>query len=114
MHPLIVPRVRNYLEQEYGLNEPARLKWVRHWFAKGTQAIEARLEADSLSGQYAHGDQVSLADLALVSHVVGARLFQMDMSSAPRLEEIVGNCLKLDAFARAHPLAQAGAPAAPA
>jgi len=114
VHPLIVPRVRNYLEQEYGLSEPARLKWVRHWFGKGTQAIEARLEADDLSGLYAHGDQVSIADLALVSHVVGARLFQMDMSGAPRLEEIVGNCLQLDAFARAHPLAQAGAPATPA
>jgi len=111
VHPLIVPRARNFLGQEFGLDEEAKLKWVRHWFAKGTEAIEARLAADGLSGAYAHGDQVSLADLALASHVVGARLFQMDLSLAPILEAIVDRCLQLDAFALAHPLAQPGAPA---
>ncbi len=109
VHPLIVPRVRNYLEQECGLDEAARLKWVRHWFVKGTQALEAKL-SDGLTGTYAHGDQLSLADLALASHVVGARLFQVDLSIAPRLEAIVNRCLALEAFASAHPLAQAGAP----
>jgi maleylacetoacetate isomerase len=109
VHPLIVPRVRNYLEQEFGLDEATRLKWIRHWFTKGTLAIEAKL-SDGQSGTYAHGDQVSLADLALASHVVGARLFQVDLSMAPRLEGIVNRCLALDAFASAHPLAQVGAP----
>lgn len=113
VHPLIVPRVRHYLEQECGLDEAARLKWVRHWFVKGTEAIEARLAGDGLSGEYAHGDKLSMADLALASHVAGARLFQVDLSQAPRLEAIVNRCLKLDAFARAHPLAQPGAPAMP-
>lgn len=107
VHPLIVPRVRKFLEQECGLDEAARLKWVRHWFSKGSQAIEARLAGDGLSGAYAHGDQVSLADLALVSHVIGARLFQADLSAAPRLEAVVDRCLALAAFAQAHPLAQA-------
>jgi glutathione S-transferase len=88
------------------------MKWVRHWFEKGTQAIEARL-ADGLTGRFAHGDQPSLADLALASHVAGARLFDCDLSDAPRLTGIVDNCLQLDAFVRAHPLAQPGAPAAP-
>ena len=111
VHPLIVPRVRNFMEHEFGLDEAARLKWIRHWFNKGTEAIEAKIAADNLSGTYAHGDQVSLADLALASHVVGARLFQADLSNAPRLEAIVNRCLQLDAFAKAHPLAQAGAPA---
>ena len=111
VHPLIVPRVRNFLEHECGLDEAARLKWIQHWFNKGTEAIEAKIAADNLSGTYAHGDQVTLADLALASHVVGARLFQADLSNAPRLEAIVNRCLQLDAFAKAHPLAQAGAPA---
>ena len=112
VHPLIVPRVRNFLEQEFGLGEADRLKWIRHWFSKGSEAIEARLAGEGLSGLYAHGDQVSLADLALASHVAGARLFQVDLSKAPTLETIVNRCLALDAFARAHPLAQPGAPAA--
>jgi maleylacetoacetate isomerase len=111
VHPLIVPRVRNFL-QECGVDEATRMRWVRHWFDKGTQAIEARLD-DGLTGRFAHGDQPSLADLALASHVAGARLFDCDLSEAPRLTGIVDNCMRLDAFARAHPLAQPGAPAAP-
>ena len=111
VHPLIVPRVRNFLEQQFGLDEPARLIWVRHWFDKGSEAIEARLIHDGASGLYAHGDQLSMADLALVSHVVGARLFQADLTRAPKLEALVNRCLAIDAIARAHPLAQPGAPA---
>jgi maleylacetoacetate isomerase len=113
VHPLIVPRVRNYLEQEFGLDEASRLKWVKHWFVKGTEAIEARLASDGQTGKYSHADRVTMADLALVSHVVGARLFQIDLSVAPRLEAIADRCLTLDAIAKAHPLAQPGAPSRP-
>jgi hypothetical protein len=47
-----------------------------------------------------------------VSHVIGARLFQADLSLAPRLVALADRCLALDAFAHAHPLAQPGAPMA--
>jgi len=110
VHPLIVPRVRSMLENEYRIDEAGRLKWIRHWFDVGSAAIEARLERDGASGRYAHGDEVTLADLALVSHVVGARLFQADLARAPRLAAVADRCLALDAFARAAPLAQPGAP----
>lgn len=112
VHPLIVPRVRELLEAQFGIDEAGRLRWIRHWFDKGSQAIEARLVADGLSGRFAHGDRVSLADLALVSHVIGARLFQADLGQAPRLEALAGRCLALDAISRAHPMAQPGAPRA--
>ena len=113
VHPLIVPRVREFLEHDCGMDEPARLRWVRNWFDKGTQAIEARL-GEGGTGTFAHGDQPTIADAALASHVAGARLFQCDLASAPRLTGVVDRCMKLEAFARAHPLAQPGAPAAPA
>ncbi|MDB5774245.1 MAG: uptB [Herbaspirillum sp.] len=109
-HPLITPRVRAFLEQTFGLDEAARTKWIQHWFREGSAAIEARLN-DGLSGKYAHGDQVSLADMALISHVAGARLFKAGLDNAPTLEAIADRCLKLDAFARTHPLQQPGAPA---
>jgi maleylacetoacetate isomerase len=110
VHPLIVPRIREFLEHEFHIDEPGRLKWIRHWFTKGSEAIEARLVGDGASGQFAHGNTLSMADLALVSHVVGCRLFQADLSRSPRLEAISDRCLALEPVARAHPLAQPGAP----
>ena len=115
VHPLITPRVRNYLEAELGVAEPARLKWIRHWFNLGSIAIEARLNeggTGSVAGSFAHGEHITLADLALVSHVAGARLFQADLAGAPRLVALADRCLQHEAVARAHPLAQPGAPAA--
>ena len=50
-----------------GARLPERLKSVRHWFDQGSQAIEARLNeagASNPAGPYAHGEQVTLADLA--------------------------------------------------
>jgi maleylacetoacetate isomerase len=113
VHPLIVPRVREFLEHDFGMDEPARLKWVRHWFDQGTQAIEARL-GEGGTGDFAHGDQPTIADAALASHVAGAKLFQCNLANAPLLTGVVDRCMKLEAFVRAHPLAQPGAPAAPA
>lgn len=112
VHPLIVPRVRDLLEKDFGLDEPARMKWIRHWFDRGTRAIEAAL-GDGKTGTYAHGDQPSMADLALASHVAGATLFKAELANAPKLMGVIERCMKLDAFARAHPLKQPGAPASP-
>jgi maleylacetoacetate isomerase len=111
-HPLVVPRVRNLLESDFGIDEAGRMRWARHWLDEGSAAIEAALAAGP-SGRYAHGDRVTIADLALVSHVIGARLFGSNLSRAPLLEALANRCLALDAFARAHPLKQPGAPACP-
>jgi len=111
-HPLHVPRVREYLEQEFGLDEAARLKWIFHWLRTGSEAIEARLTGDGQSGLYAHGDQLTLADMALVSHVAGVRMFKAGLDNAPALEALADRCLKLAVFADAHPLRQPGAPQA--
>jgi maleylacetoacetate isomerase len=110
VHPLIVPRVRNYLEHTCNLDEAARQQWAQHWFVQGSRAIEARLSEES-SGKFTHGDTVTLADLALLSHVVGARLFQADLRDTPKLVALAERCLALEPIARAHPLAQPGAPA---
>jgi maleylacetoacetate isomerase/maleylpyruvate isomerase len=110
-HPLMVPRVRNYLEHEFKLDEAQRLKWIRHWINEALKALEAHLSRDSKTGPYCHGDSVSMADLCLVSHAVGAKLFNVEVAPYPTVARIVDTCLKQDAFARAHPLKQPGAPA---
>src|SRR5215470_5301079 len=110
-HPLIVPRVRTYLERELKLDEPTRLKWIQHWFSEALAALETHLSRDKQTGRYCHGDQVTTADICLVTHAVGAKLFEVDLKPYPTVSRILDECLKIDAFSRAHPLKQPGAPA---
>jgi maleylacetoacetate isomerase len=62
-HPLVVPRIRNYLEHELKLDEPTRLKWIRNWSNEALTALEAHLSRDKQTGRYCHGDQVTMADI---------------------------------------------------
>ena len=109
-HPLIVPRVRNFLDHEFKLDEPQRLKWIRHWIAEALGALETHLSRDPQTGRYCHSDSITIADICLVSHAVGAKLFDVDLRPYPTVARIVETCLKEDAFARAHLLKQPGAP----
>jgi maleylacetoacetate isomerase len=109
-HPLIVPRVRRYLTDELSVDEAGRTDWVRHWFREGLVQAEARLAADPETGRFCHGDAPTIADLCLISQVMGARGFKVDTADLPATERIAAACLELDAFARAVPLRQPGAP----
>jgi maleylacetoacetate isomerase len=110
-HPLIVPRVREYLEHELKLDEPARIKWIHNWIGAALKALETNLTGSAETGRYCHGDSVTIADLCVVSHAVGAKFFNYDIAPFPTVKRIVETCLQEDAFARAHPLRQPGAPA---
>ncbi|HLL26610.1 MAG TPA: maleylacetoacetate isomerase [Xanthobacteraceae bacterium] len=110
-HPLIVPRIRNFLEQEFKLDEPARLQWIRHWFTEGYKALETHLANDGVTGRFCCGDAITLADICLVSHSVGGEFFDRGPAPYPNVARITEACLKEETFAKAHPLKQPGAPA---
>jgi maleylacetoacetate isomerase len=110
-HPLIVPRVREYLQHEFRFDEPSVTTWCRHWHTAALTALEAHLQ-DKSTGRYAHGDAVTLADICLASQAAGAKFFNVDLAPFPTFARIVDELSKIDAFARAHPLKQPGAPAA--
>jgi maleylacetoacetate isomerase/maleylpyruvate isomerase len=111
-HPLIVPRVREYLEHELRIDEAARLAWCRHWHVEGLNALETHLGRPE-TGRFCHGDRVTIADICLASQVAGAQFFNVDLAPFARVMRVADACLDIDAFARAHPLKQKGAPAAP-
>ena len=110
-HPLIVPRVREYLEHEFKLDEAARTKWCQHWHRAALTALEIHLQSAE-TGRYCHGDAITLADVCVASQAAGAKFFNVDTAPFPTFARITNELAKIDAFARAHPLKQPGAPAA--
>jgi maleylacetoacetate isomerase len=110
-HPLIVPRVRNHLGNALGLDDAGKIAWVRHWFAAGLDAYEAHLARDKATGTYCHGDALSMADICLVSHVAGHRVFKGTVDKHPTVARIYERCLTDERIASAQPLRQPGAPA---
>ncbi len=111
-HPLIVPRVREYLAHEYKIDEPGVLKWGHHWHLEALKALEAHLAGSKQTGRYCQGDQITIADICLAGQAAGSTYFKVDIAPFPTVKRIVDTCMAIDAFARAHPMKQPGAPAA--
>ncbi len=109
-HPLITPRVRKYLTSAGGFDDAAWRAWQIHWFATGLQALEQRLAGDPQTGTFCHGDTPTLADICLASIIAVMRVFKIDVAGIPTVLRIMANCEALDAFAKADPLRQVGAP----
>jgi maleylacetoacetate isomerase len=112
-HPLVVPRIRGYLEKEMLQDEPARNQWLAHWTQKALEALEAHLAKEKETGRFSHGDAVTIADICLASQVFGAKFFNVATSGVPTVMRIFGECMKIDAFDRSQPLKQPDAPKTP-
>ncbi len=74
-HPLIVPRIRNYLIKDLAISQEQLLKWIQHWLDAGLAAMEALLTEHG-STRLCHGDAVTLADICLVTQVTPAQTFK--------------------------------------
>jgi maleylacetoacetate isomerase len=111
-HPLIVPRVREYLAHEFKVDEAGVQKWAQHWHRAALSGLEEHLSTEKDTGTYCQGEQITIADICLASQVAGANFFKVDLAPYPTVARIAAACAKNDAFARAHPLKQPGAPAA--
>jgi len=110
-HPLVTPRIRNYLEKTLQLPEDKRNAWLMHWTLEALKAIEGHLE-EKETGKFCHGDSPTMADICLCGQVIGATAyFKADVSSVPVAMRIYEECMKIDAFSRAHPMKQPGAQA---
>jgi maleylacetoacetate isomerase len=109
-HPFVVPRVRNYLEQELHVTEYNRMKWLQHWLDTGSRVIEEMLTRDPRTGRFCYGDTPSMADVCLVPHVTSAQmLYGCDLDAYPTIRRIVDASMQVPAFAAAHPMRQADA-----
>jgi maleylacetoacetate isomerase len=109
-HPLIVPRVREFLAHEYKIDEAGVMKWGNHWHNAALKALEMHLQSPQ-TGRYCQGDRITIADICLAGQAVGAAYFKADLAPFPTVKRIVDDLNTIEAIARAHPLKQPGAPA---
>ena len=113
-HPLITPRIKKYLmglpEGHGKVDDAAWRAWQIQWFTTGLQAVEQRLASEPQTGTFCHGEVPTMADICLASIIAVMRVFKIEVTGIPTVERIVARCEALDAFAKAAPHRQVGAP----
>ena len=110
-HPFVTPRVKKYLIGTGGFDDAAFKAWQVHWFTTGLQAVEQRLVTESaMTGTFCHGDRSTMADICLASIVAVMRVFKITVPDIPTVDRIIAECDAMEAFAKADPFRQVGAP----
>lgn len=109
-HPLIVPRIRNYLQENGGFDANMWKAWQTKWFNTALKGFEDRLSADKRTGTFCHGELPTIADICLLGLIQGTRAFEIDVPKLPTVERIVQACEKLDAFEQAKAVHQVDYP----
>ncbi len=110
-HPLVTPRVRNYLVERFSADAQAVEAWARHWTIEGLAAYE-RVLAQRAPAPFALGAAPGLADICVAGHVVTAQFFKLELAAYPIVARLAEACFALPAFATSHPFEQAGYKAA--
>lgn len=111
IHPVTNLRILKYLATDLGADDRVKTQWYGHWARKGMIAVEATLQQAGHAGDYALGDQVSMADLCIVPQMYNLRRYGLMVDDLPLCCRIEANCRALPAFQRAAPEMQPDAPA---
>jgi maleylacetoacetate isomerase len=106
-HPLVVPRVRNYLGKAFGADAKAIEDWGRHWTTEGLATYE-RLLVRRAPAPFALGEEPGLADICIAGQVVGADFLKIELSPFPIVAGLADRCFKMVEFASSHPFEQPG------
>ena len=107
-HPVIVPRVRRLLAQDYNFNETQINDFCEYFMKRGCEAMEKLLSQEEYGsyqsqGPYVLGNHISMADLCLIPHIQGARNYGVDVSVYNRLISVEAALYKIAEIERAHP-----------
>jgi maleylacetoacetate isomerase len=89
-----------------------RLAWARDWTVRGLKVLEGMLEGrpEEWKGKYCYGDQVTHADVCLVTALWNAVMYGVDLAQFPTIRSIYELLSELEEVKRATPNAQEDAP----
>jgi maleylacetoacetate isomerase len=99
--PICNLSVRNHVQQLSDGRFSAE-DWQRHYIAKGLDGVE-RMLATPETGQFCHGNAVTMADCCLVPQVYNAVRVGLDLSIWPSIARINERLVDVPAFKAAHP-----------
>ena len=108
IHPLNNMSVTNYLQNPMGASPEQVQSWYAQWVDRGFEPLEKNLA--NQGGTCCFGDVPTMADACLVPQVYNAFRFNVEMGAYPNIVRVWEHCNSLEAFAKAHPDAQADAP----
>jgi maleylacetoacetate isomerase len=100
IHPVNNLRVVQHLGEAFGASPGDKAEWMRHWMARGFDALQAMIRPDT---PFAFGDTLGLADICLTAQMYNAHRWGLDLAPYARLCEIETRCAALPAFADAAP-----------
>lgn len=101
-HHVTSMRAGIYLRTQLDADEQSVREWQHHWLRESFTAVETWL-LNGPPGRFAHGNQPTLADIALIPQAYAAQRLELKLTPWPNLLRVVENSLAEPAFARAHP-----------
>lgn len=101
IHPVCNLRVGRFAEAASG-GAITMQAWQQKFIAEGLAALETMLDHPA-TGQFCHGDRVTMADLCLVPQVYNAQRWGVDVTSFSQISRIVAELQAIPAIAAAHP-----------
>lgn len=110
IHPLTNLRVLRYLGEHQGADQAAQQAWYAHWARKGMVAVESALRQRGGRRDFACGEQISMADIAIISQMYNMRRYKLKIDDLPLCLQIEQNGINIDALRAAAPEHQVDAP----
>jgi len=101
IHPLNNTRVGRKLHQLGIPNDVQLAEWIQPWIRDGFDALEPQVAKHA--GQFAFGDNPTIADCCLIPQVYSANRYEVDLAPWPAIRGVAERAARHPAFQAAHP-----------